>query len=150
MIVYRLARVPYADLSGYGAYKYGARWNSPKHALVYCAKSRGTALTEVLVHAFGDIASQDYVLLEIYIPDEQELYSQVSDLPEDWNSLVPTGVTEFIGNQFTEESEFLGLWVPSVVVHGDWNILLNPLHPAMKEVRIIEQRPFPIDPRLVR
>ncbi|MBI2497892.1 MAG: RES domain-containing protein, partial [Opitutae bacterium] len=40
------------------------------------------------------------------------------------------------------------LRVPSVVVPGEFNYLLNPAHPDFKRVKIGKPEPFSFDPRL--
>ena len=42
----------------------------------------------------------------------------------------------------------LRLVVPSVVVPQASNLLLNPQHPAMEQVRLVDQTPFRLDQRL--
>jgi hypothetical protein len=41
------------------------------------------------------------------------------------------------------------LAAPSMIVPEDLNVMLNPAHPQMREVRIASTRPFRFDPRLV-
>lgn len=43
----------------------------------------------------------------------------------------------------------LALELPSVVVPQARNLLLNPLHPAIAQVRLLEQVPFRLDQRLL-
>lgn len=38
--------------------------------------------------------------------------------------------------------------VPSIVVQGEYNFLINPWHGRMKEVEIIATEPFEFDTRL--
>jgi RES domain-containing protein len=40
--------------------------------------------------------------------------------------------------------------VPSVVTPGEWNFLLNPLHPDFPKVQPGAASPFRPDPRLIR
>ena len=147
MRVFRLARKGFEDLAGEGPRLHGGRWNSVEIPMVYTSESRGTALAEVVVHFLADIIP-DYILLEIEVPDEAlgERSSHLAESP----AIYSEHVTRSMGDTFIQEGKQLGLWVPSVVVHGDWNLLLNPRHPAMTEVRIIRTFPFPIDPRLMR
>jgi RES domain-containing protein len=42
------------------------------------------------------------------------------------------------------------LSVPSAVIPIERNLLLNPLHPAIAQVRITDDQPFSFDPRLLR
>lgn len=73
-----------------------------------------------------------------------------TDLPANWRALpAPTG-TRDIGSDRVSASESLGLRVPSIVVPGEWNVLLNPAHPDFRLVRVGEPLPFVFDPRLAR
>jgi RES domain-containing protein len=48
--VYRIARAPYADLSGEGARLNGGHWNHVGTPAVYTAENRALAVLEPLVH----------------------------------------------------------------------------------------------------
>jgi RES domain-containing protein len=43
----------------------------------------------------------------------------------------------------------LAVWVPSVVIPGEANLLINPVHAAMADIRVLEIAPFAFDPRLL-
>lgn len=40
--------------------------------------------------------------------------------------------------------------VPSAALRGEWNVLLNPLHPAIGQIKIEEPQPFRFDARMFR
>ena len=46
------------------------------------------------------------------------------------------------------KQETLMLRVPSAVVAQEDNVLINPLHPAMGQVKVIDASPFIIDHRM--
>lgn len=152
MRVYRLSRAPYAhELSGKGAALGNNRWNSKGTEIIYTAESRALALTEILVHLNPQLIPKDFRLLEIEIPDD--LSSQrveAMQLPSKWNLNPPLVATQKIGDSFIAESAKALLVVPSAVVPGDQNILINPHHPRFGEIQIRQNLPFPIDPRLKR
>jgi RES domain-containing protein len=52
------------------------------------------------------------------------------------------------GDNFLKAKVALCVWVPSVVVPQDRNILINPLHPKIIEVKILDEEPFLIDQRM--
>lgn len=72
MILWRLCRAPFADLSGEGARQYGGRWNSPGLAAVYLAEHPALALLEVRVHLDipAALLPPDYVMLAIEAPED--------------------------------------------------------------------------------
>lgn|SRR5690606_21281000 len=152
MIVYRLTKGKYAlDLSGVGASLYGYRWNSKGIKVVYTASSRALAMAEVLVHLPVDLIPDGYQMLEIEIPDS--VFVEVLDesvLKEDWNGFPHKEETRILGDEFFRANHHCVLKVPSAVVKGDYNYLINPNHSDMKKIKIVEVNPFPFDDRLFK
>ncbi|MCG2418588.1 RES family NAD+ phosphorylase [Aequorivita sp. F47161] len=152
MRVFRLSRKKYAyDLSGKGAAKFGNRWNSKGVKMLYTAESRALAMAEVIVHLSLATLPDDYMMIEIDIPDSlkiEVLNPQVLD--EDWNSNPPKLNTQKIGDSFIYSGDFCVLKVPSTVVNGDFNFLLNPNHSSISEIKIIEIVNFPFDERIFK
>ena len=150
MKVFRLTKAKYAEtLSGVGAAKFGNRWNSKGVEMIYTAGCRALAVTEILVHLPTGLIPQDMMMLQIDIPDDLNI--QVLDtkiLPPDWNVFPPRLETQQLGDTFVFENRFAVLKVPSAVVQGDFNYLLNPNHPDFKRIKIISQEPFGFDVRL--
>jgi len=150
MKVFRLSRIKYAnELSGKGAAISGNRWNSKGTEIIYTAESRALAMAEVLVHLSLSILPSDYMMLEVEIPDGVGIEEiAIADLEKGWNSHPPRTHTQFIGDQFIRENANSILMVPSAVVPGDSNYLLNPQHIESKEIKISNTWPFPFDERL--
>ncbi|MEM1233582.1 MAG: RES family NAD+ phosphorylase, partial [Pseudomonadota bacterium] len=71
MIVYRICRRKWADLSGEGARRHGGRWNSPGRPAVYLSEHPALALLEIMVHLDLplEFLPEDFVLLSVVIPD---------------------------------------------------------------------------------
>jgi RES domain-containing protein len=150
MILYRLCKSAWKDdLSGRGAELTGGRWNSKGVAVVYTSSSRALCMAEIAVHtAFGCIP-EDYVMVEIDVPDGIMLEEvSISTLPEGWQRFEYRNLTQSMGNRFIREKKNLLLKVPSAVVQGDCNYLLNPAHPLITDVSIIAAVPFRFDERL--
>jgi RES domain-containing protein len=55
-----------------------------------------------------------------------------------------------IGDPWIERKGSLALMVPSAALRGEWNVLLNPLHPAIGQIKIEEPQPFRFDARMFR
>ncbi|WP_192820668.1 RES family NAD+ phosphorylase [Rufibacter sp. LB8] len=150
MMVFRLSKGLYKnDLSGRGAELAGGRWNSKGTALLYTCESRALCTTEIAVHTPLGIVPDDYWLITLEIPDTLPL--QVlppAQLPPDWNKFPHPNSTQLLGDAFVRAGEFVVLQVPSAVVHGDHNYLLNPRHPAFSQVKFLNAEPFPFDERL--
>lgn len=149
MIVYRLSRAKYSnDLSGKGAELAGGRWNSKGIALVYTGQTIALCMAEVAVHIPFGIIPVDYELITLEIPDEDICELKKSQLPEDWKSLPPAYSTQGIGDGFVKKGKFMVLKIPSAVVQGEFNYLINPLHPKIKKVKIKKTETFSFDQRL--
>ena len=91
----------------------------------------------------------DRCLVEIEIPDELlVLEVKVDDLPDDWNAMPPTFMTQFIGDDFVFANEAPVLKVPSSIVPPEFNYLINPNHPDAKKIKVISQNRMIFDSRL--
>jgi RES domain-containing protein len=151
MTVYRLSKGKYgSDISGKGAELYGGRWNSKGVAMVYTAQSRALAFAEVAMHLPLGITPKDYFIVSIHIPDTAAILQLPEKaLPADWRSNPHSHSTQKIGDQFISEATHLVLQVPSAVVPGDYNYLINPKHSLITEVTISNIEPFEFDSRFV-
>ena len=149
MIVYRLSKGKYyRDLSGKGAEMYGGRWNSKGTALLYTSESRALTFAEISMHIPLGIVPKDYFLITIQIPDAAKVLELAeADVPADWRANPHSDSTQKIGDKFAAELKYPILRVPSAVVPGDFNYLVNPAHPMMSQVTIVEVEPFEFDSR---
>lgn len=149
MIVYRLSKGKYyRDLSGKGAEIHGGRWNSKGTALLYTSQSRALTFAEISMHIPLGIVPKDYFLITIEIPDTTDILESTEvDIPADWRSNPHSDSTQKIGDEFATELKHLVLRVPSAVVPGDFNYLINPFHSMMSEVTIADVEPFEFDSR---
>lgn len=152
MIVFRLTKKKYShDLSGKGAEIAGGRWNSKNVAVVYTSESRALCTAEIAVHTQLGIIPKDYELVHILIPDSiQFMEISPDELPLPWNSFPYNSITQNIGNHFIDTKEYPVLKVPSAVIPGDFNYLINPIHPDSKEIKIIKAEAFSFDTRLFK
>lgn len=150
MNVYRLARRKYGiQLSGVGAAKSGNRWNSRGTEIIYTSSSRALAMAEVAVHLSIAMMPSDYLMLEILINDSRSILSiDPDDLEPNWNSFPHIRSTQLIGDQFITDHQYGVMKVPSAVVSGDHNYLINPKHSDFKKITIISQSDFKFDRRL--
>ena len=149
MIVFRLTRDKYKhDLSGRGAELTGGRWNSKGIPLLYTSSSRALCVAEVAVHLPLGILPADYCLVGIEIPDPVTILElDPSDLSPDWKTFPHPNFTRSFGDAFFSGQKALALKVPSAVVPGDFNVLINPVHPEFKAVAILSTEPFVFDSR---
>lgn len=150
MEVFRLTRAKYAHaLSGKGAALFGNRWNSKGVEMIYTSQSRALAMAEVLVHITLNQLPKDYKMLCIDIPDLIKIQTLESlALPKHWHKSPPGIQTQEIGDEFMMKNKYCILKVPSAVVYGDYNFLINPYHKDFKKISIKSISAFPIDERL--
>lgn len=152
-LFYRLVKEEYASqaFSGYGAEKWGGRWNPPGIKAVYLSSSKALATLELVVHAGKAMLTQNrFVVFTLRVPDSAIITLDSSKLPAGWEKYQQQDATQAIGAAFLNlENHYpLLMTVPSILT-GEDNALLNPDHPAAAE--IIEQAtsaPFTIDRRV--
>lgn len=152
MIVFRLGKEKYKnDLSGIGAEKFGGRWNSKGVRMVYTSQSRALANLEVAVHLTLKLVPKDYYLTSIEIPDELILdYPEKKLQGKNWKTHPPSSFTQAEGDKFVKTGQKLVLKVPSAIVQGDYNFLINPLHADISKVKVLSSELFSFDKRLFR
>jgi len=150
MTVYRIAACKYInDLSGEGAFRYGARWNSPGTRMLYTAESSALAMLEALAHITMLPLVQPYCMVRLLVPDSVEILD-MNTLPENWNAMPAPDTLNRIGNEFVATGKALALKVPSVLVPDNFNFLINPTHPFFSEMKVIAITNISFDQRLVK
>ena len=152
MNVFRLSREKYAnDLSGKGAAIFGNRWNSKGVEMLYTAESRALAMAEVLVHMSLANLPDDYMMIEIEIPNSIQVeILDLNRLGENWNLNPLNTQTQSLGDAFIRSKEKCILKVPSAVVQGDFNYLINPNHSEIDKIKIKSVTKFPFDKRVFK
>jgi RES domain-containing protein len=151
MKVWRLfpARFRETAFSGIGGLYAARRWNHLGTLMVYCATSPALAALELFVHVEPNQAPDDLLLGEATIPDNLVEQLDENSLPGDWREL-NNPVCRYLGSGWAASVRSLALRVPSVVVDGDWNVLLNPLRVDFSKVEIAATKPFQFDKRMFR
>jgi RES domain-containing protein len=141
------ARVASA-FDGRGAAQNPGRWNGSGVAVVYTAESRSLASLEVLVHTEDTqiLAAVNWAMIPVSI--DESLVEILQTLPMDWRQLPAPLSTREIGTRWVVESRSAVLRVPSIVVDGEFNYVLNPQHADFGRLGIGESHAFSFDPRL--
>jgi RES domain-containing protein len=145
-----LARHAAEAFSGQGARRFGGRWNTPGVPMVYASTSLALAAMELFVHLEPNLLPDDLVAIAATLPEgEPALRLQPDSLPADWwtDNFEPLRT---IGDRWISEKTSLAMAVPSAAVRMDWNVLVNPLHPAIASVKIEAPQPFHFDARMFR
>jgi len=134
--------------SGEGAARTGGRWNSRGVPVVYTSYTKSLAALESLVHLNPPVLFT-YAAIRIQVDNELIEVLPAKALPPDWQTEPPPPSTKAIGDAWAREARSAVLAVPSVIVSGEPNYLLNPAHPDFKKISIGKPEPFAFDPRLV-
>lgn len=134
--------------SGEGAAKVGGRWNPHGVEVVYVSSSKALAALEILVHLNPPILFK-YAAIPVEFDAALVEHFPPANLPADWQTEPPSPSTQTIGEVWARQGRSAVLAVPSVLVSGEPNYLLNPRHPDFKKIAIGKAESFAFDPRLV-
>ncbi|MGA2350282.1 MAG: RES family NAD+ phosphorylase [Terracidiphilus sp.] len=155
MRIWRICRAPHAAeaFSGEGARRFGGRWNSRGIPMVYASTSLALAAIELFVHLEPGLAPNDLVCIAAQLPQGEPARTlQTSDLPPAWWTDAASAATRELGDAWirtqSAASSSLAMMVPSVPIRSEWNVLVNPLHPRIKELQIDPPQPFIFDARM--
>lgn len=114
--------------------------------MVYLAESRSLAAMEILVHTDRSLLSVPYVVIPVEF-DETDV-QDLNPLPKKWNNPVPPASAAQAGDNWVKSKTSPLLRVPSVIVPGEFNYLLNPDHPDVTSLAVGQPEPFTFDSRL--
>lgn len=135
-------------MDGEGARRYGGRWNSPNTPAVYLAESRALAALEILVHAPREARLLNWIVIDLEIPGDWLENVSPSDLPGNWRAQPSSSAAQAYGSEWLRAGRGLALVLPSVLIPEEHSLLLNPLHPRMRELKQASPKIFSFDPRL--
>jgi len=97
-------------------------------------------------------APTDLNIATIDIPDDiaaEEI--TISDLPSNWRQHPPTPRLADLGSDWAQSpGRSLILEVPSAVVVGENNVLINPIHPDIRRIEIVDVQPCALGERAKR
>jgi RES domain-containing protein len=141
------------DLSGAGAKATGGRWNETGIAIIYASETRALACLETIVHLNAGGLPFNRYLVEITIPDDIWAGAQVASpgtLHVGWDA-EPAGMVSIqFGTAWARSGSSALLVVPSVIVHEECNVLINPAHADSARITAIKQRKWLYDPRVAK
>ena len=154
LVAWRLAAPDFARsvedmLSGEGARQHGGRWNSPGRPAVYLGASLALAAMELLVNLGAPDVLSKYRKMPVYFPERLVMHVEAAELPIGWETASRTA-TRAIGDRWLAEAPSAVLQVPSAVVLGETNFILNSAHPDMSSVQAGPISDFRFDERLGR
>lgn len=141
---YRLFRRKFQPWDSTGARLFGGRWNAPGTDVLYASESLALACLEILVHIERPALPVDYAWVAIDVPEHTTKALTEADAAidnEHW--------CRAAGQQWVSSEAYAALVVPSVIVRIERNLLLNPKHPAFRQIKFSAPEAFWIDPRLL-
>jgi RES domain-containing protein len=135
---------------GEGARVFGGRWNSAGTSMVYTAESQALAVLEMLVHLDSPEPLKGYVLIEVTFDASLVKELTKSQLPRNWKTDPVPRQTQAVGDAWIKSGDSVVLAVPSVLVPGEKNYLLNPRHADFKKLKVGKPQAYTVDVRLAR
>lgn len=133
---------------GEGAWRFGGRWNSPGTRVVYTSATLSLAALEILVHLTPPVTFK-FVAIPVEFDDSLVEAVAPASLPADWTLEPPPPSTQKIGNLWVKEMRSVVLALPSAIIPGELNYVLNPFHPEFRKVTVGKAEPFSFDSRLL-
>ena len=143
MRIFRLHRGQRLAADYSGSLLYPNRWNPAGTAMLYSSATLSLACLELLVHLPPNLIPAEYV----YSTAELEAPPEVADFRGD---LKDVDAARRFGHQWAADVRSLALFVPSLVVPIEFNVLLNPVHAGFARIPWSAPERFGFDPRLLR
>jgi RES domain-containing protein len=139
------------DLTGKGAQKTGGRWNRVGTPLLYCSSSRALACLETLVHLAKKPLPLNRYLVKLTVPGNAGACAAEFDAAAQvgWDAEPAGRVSLDWGTAWAGAATTLVARVPSVIVPEEFNVLVNPLHGDIAQVKAEKVRKWTYDARLL-
>jgi RES domain-containing protein len=111
--------------SGKGGLYASGRWHTAGQPVVYTAQSLSLAALEILVRLKQTNDIQPFYAYSAEVPDP--LILKPDSFPSRWKSRL--AVSRAFGDAWLEAKTTPAILVPTIITPGEWNVLINPLHP---------------------
>lgn len=127
--------------SGEGGLFVAGRWHAKGQKVVYCSASIALCTLEWLSHHGLSVSGFSYVKYAIEVDDDLIRYCNLNALPKHWDKSPSTDVTRAFAQEYLfEQTQYAALALPSVVVPEEYNLVINPLHPAYPSIRTMVKK----------
>lgn len=133
---------------GEGARLYGGRWNPVGVPMVYASEHQSLAALEVRVHIDKTSMRKLYKSFAFHFEEGLMEVLRAGALPKDWKQEPPAPSLQKLGGDWAISGRSVILAVPSVIIPGELNYLINPRHPNFAKLRIDPPTDFAFDQRL--
>jgi RES domain-containing protein len=148
--LWRLYRSQYGPgLDGAGGTFADGRWHTRGKRVVYFGASAAIVVLERLAHTDADLLPNDLHLAQFEFSRSvaETKVQELALLPDDWTR--DEKATRRIGDLWWRAGFACLLVVPSAILPEKSNFVLNTEHADMKFLRLVRERPFRFDPRLI-
>lgn len=149
-LLWRLYRAQHGPgLDGIGGLFSEGRWHARGERVVYFGSSAAIVVLERLAHTDPDLLPNDLRLgcFEFSRPASELKVENLVELPAGWTQ--DDSLTRSTGKLWRSKQPTCVLLVPSAILPEETNIVLNPLHADAKHLRLVREREFQFDTRLV-
>jgi len=138
------------DLTGEGARLTGGRWNRKGTPMLYCSSSIALACLETIVHLDEDALPLNRYLVRIDVPDVifKAMTRFDAAVGIGWDAIPEGKVSLDAGDRWITSRVSVLIIVPSVIVHEESNVLVNPLHSGAQRLKAHKLRRWTYDSRL--
>ncbi len=138
--LYRAAHGP--GLDGAGGLHAAGRWHSLGHRVIYFGASPAIVVLEKLAHVDPDALPGDLLLGRFAGEPSVESIAE----PLDVRDVIACRAR---GERFLEDGRACALRVSSVVLPEESNYMVNAEHPDAAKIRLVAERSFFFDERLI-
>ena len=148
--LWRLYRARHGPgLDGIGGIYAEGRWHTRGERVVYFGGSAAIVVLERLAHTDPDLLPNDLRLARFEFSGRvlEAKVEELATLPANWGQ--DETPTRHIGSQWRKHGTSCLLAVPSAILPEECNFVLNPEHPDATLLRLVRERRFGFDPRLI-
>ena len=148
--LWRLYRARYGPgLDGIGGLFADGRWHTRGERVVYFGGSAAIVVLERLAHTDADLLPDDLRLahFEFAEPVRETRIAELGTLPADW--VKDENATRQMGTRWRRQGSSCLLTIPSAILPEEFNFVFNPEHPGAAGLRLVRERPFTLDARLI-
>ena len=124
------------------------RWHSQGHPIVYCASSESLAVLELRVHIGSFLPHDRYTMHEIGIIDTLIEHYDPALLPEGWDAVPHSSISQTLGDTWLIKMESPALRIPSIHSRTEHNVLINPAHSLASSFLIQKTWTYQFDSRM--
>ena len=96
-----------------------------------------------------ELPTMGYCLMTLDIPYDYVGGVLMQRLPADWNKHPPAAALRGVGDSLVATGSYLAIEVPSAIVPMEENVIINPNHKDIGQLRVMRKQEFQFDARLL-